>query len=79
MGVVDAYIKVMNSNININIKCEDKWVKYLEKYKDKIIGKLNEIGYMVGVKVDQRQSEMNLVECNDFFEDSDFARINFKV
>ncbi|EDS78589.1 conserved hypothetical protein [Clostridium botulinum C str. Eklund] len=79
MGVVDAYIKVMNSNININIKCEDKWVKYLEKSKDKIINKLNEIGYMVGVKVDQRQSEVNLVECNDFFEDSDFARINFKV
>lgn len=79
MGVIDAYIKVMNSNINIDIKCEDKWIKLLEKYKNKIVNKLNEIGYIVGVKVDKRQSEVNLVECNDFFEDSDFARINFKV
>ncbi|KEH95834.1 hypothetical protein [Clostridium novyi] len=79
MGVVDAYIKVMNSNINIDIKCEDKWIKLLEKSKDKIINKLNEVGYIAGVKVDERQSEVNLVECNDFFEDNDFARINFKV
>lgn len=79
MGVVDAYIKVMNSNINIDIKCEDNWIKLLEKFKDKIINKLNEAGYIAGVKVDERQSEVNLVECNDFFEDSDFARINFKV
>lgn len=79
MGVVDAYIKVMNSNINIDIKCEDNWIKLLEKCKDKIINKLNEAGYIAGVKVDERKSEVNLVECNDFFEDSDFARINFKV
>ena len=79
MGVVDAYIKVMNSNINIDIKCEDNWIKLLEKFKDKIINKLNEAGYIAGVKVDERKSEVNLVECNDFFEDSDFARINFKV
>ncbi|KEI03333.1 hypothetical protein [Clostridium botulinum] len=79
IGVVDAYINVINSNINVNIKCEENWVKLIKLTKDKIMNKLSDLGYIVGVNVDRKQQEMNLVECNTFFEDNDFSRINFKV
>ncbi|AYF53558.1 hypothetical protein G8S49_04780 [Clostridium botulinum C] len=79
IGVIDAYINVINSNINVNIKCEENWIKLIDLTKDKIINKLSELGYIVGVNVDKKQKEMSLVECNTFFEDNDFSRINFKV
>ncbi|OOB76159.1 hypothetical protein AXF41_04510 [Clostridium haemolyticum] len=79
IGVIDAYINVINSNINVNIKCEESWIKLIDLTKDKIINKLSELGYIVGVNVDKKQKEMSLVECNTFFEDNDFSRINFKV
>ncbi|KEI14255.1 hypothetical protein [Clostridium novyi] len=79
IGVIDAYINVINSNINVNIKCEESWIKLINLTKDNIINKLSELGYIVGVNVDKKQKEMSLVECNTFFEDNDFSRINFKV
>ncbi|KEI14691.1 hypothetical protein Z959_01255 [Clostridium novyi B str. ATCC 27606] len=79
IGVIDAYINVINSNINVNIKCEESWIKLINLTKDNIINKLSELGYIVGVNVDKKQKEMSLVKCNTFFEDNDFSRINFKV
>lgn len=79
MGVIDAYIKVLNKNINIDIKCEKDWIKALELGKEGIINKLNNMGYVSNVKVDEKIVEANIVECRDFFEDNEFTRINLKV
>lgn len=79
MGVIDAYIKVLNKNINIDIKCEKDWIKALELGKERIINKLNNMGYVSNVKVDEKIVEANIVECRDFFEDTEFTRINLKV
>ncbi len=79
MGVIDAYIKVLNKNINIDIKCEKDWIKALELGKEGIINKLNNMGYVSNVKVDEKIVEANIVECRDFFEDNEFTRINLMV
>lgn len=79
MGVIDAYIKVLNKNINIDIKCEKDWIKALELGKEGIINKLNNMGYVSNVKVDEKIVAANIVECRDFFEDNEFTRINLKV
>lgn len=79
MGVIDAYIKVLNKNINIDIKCEKDWIKALELGKEGIINKLNNMGYVSNVKVHEKIVEANIVECRDFFEDNEFTRINLKV
>lgn len=79
MGVIDAYIKVLNKNISIDIKCEKDWIKVLELGKERIINKLNDMGYMSNVKVGEKIVEANIVECRDFFEDNEFTRINSKV
>lgn len=79
MGIIDAYIKVLNKNINIDIKCEKDWINILELGKKGIINKLNDMGYVSNVKVDEKIVEVNIVECRDFFEDNEFTRINLKV
>lgn len=57
IGVIDAYINVINSNINVNIKCEESWIKLINLTKDNIINKLSELGYIVGVNVDKKQKK----------------------
>lgn len=80
IGVVDAYIKVNNNTLNINIKSEKSWVKVLEIGKSKIEKTLNNMGFITNVKFEEKeQEEVNLVQCRDFFEDSDFTRINLMV
>ena len=79
MGVVDAYIKVFNSNINVDINCEKSWTKILELGKEKLWRKLSDIGYNVSIQVKKKDKEVDLVECRDFFEDSEFTRINLMV
>lgn len=76
MGVVDAYIKVFNSNINVDINCEESCTKILELGKEKLWRKLSDIGYNVSIQVKKKHKEVDLVECRDFFEDSEFTRIN---
>lgn len=79
MGVVDAYIKVTNSNLNLDIKCEEQWVKAIDISKEKIEKKLKELGFITYVKVDKKEKQADLVECRDFFEDIEFTRINLMV
>lgn len=79
MGVVDAYIKVYNTNININIKGDKDWVKVLELGKGKIEKKLNLMGFTTTVNVNGKELEVDLINCRDFFEDNEFTRINLRV
>lgn len=79
MGVVDAYIKVYNTNINIDIKSDKDWVKVLELGKGKIEKKLNLIGFTTTVNVNGKELEADLINCRDFFEDNEFTRINLRV
>lgn len=79
MGTVDAYIKVFNKNINVDVKCEKKWMDILSLFKGKIIKRLNDIGYNSELNVQEKIRDTNIVECRDFFEDNDFTRINTKV
>lgn len=79
MGVVDAYIKVYNTNINIDIKSDKDWVKVLKLGKGKIEKKLNLMGFTTTVNVNGKELEADLINCRDFFEDNEFTRINLRV
>lgn len=79
MGVVDAYIKVREQNMNIDIKCEEQWVKTLNLGKDKLLNELSMFNYNVFINVSKREIEANLVNCREFFEDSTLNNINIRV
>lgn len=82
MGVVDAYIKLFDNNMNVNLKCEKEWVKILNKSKDTIIGKISNMGYNISMRVDKKEEkeEVNIVSCRSFFNDnSSYSKIDVRV
>lgn len=79
MGVVDAYIKVNNHNMNIDIKCDGVWMKLLDVGKDRMLGDISNMGYNVYINVGEREKEMNITNCRDFFGDNNLGMINVKV
>ena len=79
MGIVDAYIKVNNHNMDIDIKCDGYWMKLLDTGKEKILDDISNIGYNVYIKVGEREKEMNITNCREFFGDNNLGVINVKV
>ncbi len=79
IGVVDAYIKVREQNMNVDIKCEEDWVKILLVGKDIIQKELSGLGYNVFFSVDKKETQASLTNCREFFEDSELGSINTRV
>jgi len=82
MGTVDAYIKVLENNMNINLKCEKEWVKTFNKSKDSIIGKISNMGYNINMSVNQKEDkeEVDIVSCRSFFNDNNsYSRVDVRV
>ncbi|PJI07716.1 MULTISPECIES: hypothetical protein [Clostridium] len=82
IGVVDAYIAVLNNNMNVNIKCDKEWVSSLDRAKIDIVKKISEMGYNINMTVQKKKNdseEVNLVECRDFFNDNKYFKIDTRV
>jgi hypothetical protein len=79
IGVVDAYIKVKEKNMNVDIKCEEDWVKILSAGKDIILKDLSKLGYNVHFEATKKEAEANLTNCREFFEDVGLGSINTRV
>jgi hypothetical protein len=79
IGTVDVYVKVSNINMNIDIKCEKSWVNIIDLAKDKLLKDLSDSNYRITVSVKEKEENMNLITCRDFFEDKNLGRLNIKV
>lgn len=79
MGVVDTFIRVDNSIMNVEIKCQRNWVKIVEKNKDKLLEMLSDSLYNIYIKVSEKEEEFNLSNCREFFGDSGLNKLNVKV
>jgi hypothetical protein len=79
MDIVDAYIKVNNKFMEINIKCFEPFIESIDANKENLLNELAEVGYNVNVNVIKKQQELNLLNCSNFFEDSYFSNIDVKV
>lgn len=79
MNVVDAYIKINNGNMEIDLKCFEKFIENIDKNKEKLLNELVGIGYNVYMNVNAKKQELNLLNCSSFFEDDYFSNIDVKV
>lgn len=79
IGTVDAYIKVNNNSMNIDINCDKFWVEVLSFGKEKLMKDLSNLNYRVSIEVNKRASEFTLTNCREFFDDRNFSAINVKV
>lgn len=67
LGVVDGYMKVLDKKIDIDLKCEDKFVKIIDITKNKLISNIANMGFLVDVRVSKKEEEVSLTTCRDFF------------
>ncbi|GAA0728139.1 hypothetical protein GCM10008905_26600 [Clostridium malenominatum] len=79
MGIIDAFISINNNNLNIDMKCDKKWIKALDNGKSKVLQELSTMGYNILVKVEQKEEEFNIANCREFFVDNNLGSINVKV
>jgi hypothetical protein len=79
MGVVDAYLSVSNYNMDIDIKCNKKWLGLLDRGREKILESLSDIGYNIDVKFHEKVEDMNISTCREFFQDNEMGIINTKA
>ncbi|MCC9293628.1 hypothetical protein ACFHWD_04715 [Clostridium sp. MT-14] len=79
MGVVDTYLTVNGHNMDIDIKCNEKWLDLLSREHEKILESLSDVGYNVDVRFHEKVEEMNISTCGEFFEDKDISILNARV
>lgn len=79
MGTVDAYLTVSNNNLNVDIKCIDKYMKLLSKGTKQLTEKLSKLGYLVNITVGEKIDEVNLATCRKFFDSANTSALDIKV
>lgn len=79
MGTIDGYIKIKDKNFNVDLKCDEYWVKPLDLGKEKLCNLLKDIGYNVNVIVSRRMEEATLTNCREFFNDGSISAIDIRV
>lgn len=79
IGVVDAYLKVRDSTMTIDLKCDNSWVKMLDYGKNKLLAELASSQYNVYINVKEREKEATLANCSEFFSDGNLGGINIRV
>lgn len=79
IGIVDAYVTVKEKNMKVDFKCEEKWMNILNMAKDKLWKILSKSGYNITIEVSQKEVQLDVTSCRDFFDDSQNSNINVKV
>lgn len=79
IGVVDGYIKVLENKIDIDLKCEESFIKILDLGKEKLVSNIKSLGFSIMVKVSKKEDEVSLTNCREFFNENNMANIDIKV
>jgi len=79
MGKVDAYIKVSDRNVNIDLKCNENCIKVLENDNHKLVNTLKDMNYNVILKIESRVDEANIANTREFFQDNALGSLNVMV
>ncbi|WP_252237921.1 flagellar hook-length control protein FliK [Clostridium sp. VAP51] len=79
LGDVDGYLTLKDNRIDINLKCDNKYVDIISKNKNKLKSGLETLGLVTEVSVSLREEPINLVTCGKFFNDLSISNIDIKV
>ena len=79
LGSIDGYLKVKDSTLDIDIKCEEKYHGVIDMSKEKLVKGLKTLGFFVNVIVTKKHDEVDITTCRDFFNDGNTRAIDIKV
>lgn len=79
LGIVDGYMKVLDKKINVDIKCEDRYVKIIDMAKNKLVYNIESMGFLVDINVSKKEEEVSLATCRAFFNPDSGTAIDRRV
>lgn len=79
LGEIDAYINVIEKNMNIDFKCEKNYINSIESIKNKLYDAILKTGYIPKINVKEKDKEVNLVNCRSFFSQNNRTNLDIKV
>ncbi len=79
LGIVDGYMKVLDKKINVDLKCEDRYVKIIDMAKNKLAYNIESMGFLVDIMVSKKEEEVSLATCRAFFNPDSGTAIDRRV
>lgn len=79
LGIVDGYMKVLDKKINVDLKCEDRYVKIIDMAKNKLAYNIESMGFLVDINVSKKEEEVSLATCRVFFNPDSGTAIDRRV
>lgn len=79
MGVIDSYIRILGNNINVDIKCDKKWVNVFKSNIDRLKNTLMDNYGKVYIDISKKEVKSNIVTINDFFDKNNVSNIDVRV
>lgn len=79
LGIVDGYMKVLDKKINVDLKCDERYVKIIDMAKSKLIDNIESMGFLVDIKVSKKEEEISLATCRAFFNPNSGTAIDRRV
>ena len=79
MGKIDGYLKVLDNNLNIDLKCNEKWIKPISLGKNVLLESLQAMGYSISLSVSKRIEDANISTCREFFNDNNILVLDKMV
>ena len=76
---VDAFVKVINKSMDIEISCDEKYIKVFEVSKENLKNTLESIGFLARISVSKKKYDLDLTACRDFFGENNVAGVDIKV
>lgn len=79
LGIVDGYMKVLDKKINVDLKCEERYVKIIDMAKNKLVYNIESMGFLVDINVSKKEEEVSLATCRAFFNPDSGTAIDRRV
>lgn len=79
LGEVDGFLSFKNKTLNVDLKCEEKFVKALDAAKANLEESLRKLGFTAHVVVSKKIEDVTLTSCREFFNDNHISAVNVIV
>lgn len=67
IGKIEGYLTVLERKLDIDLKCDENYVKILNIEKDKLSSSIENMGFSVNIKVIKKEEDVSISTCRDFF------------
>ncbi|MEW8956591.1 hypothetical protein, partial [Clostridium sp.] len=79
MGKVDGYLRIYDKNMSITLKAKAPFHNVLNVGKEKLCSYIRNLGYNVTVEVQEKNEDIHISNCSEFFNDYRTIALNTLV